>query len=173
MVLCIKIKFVTLHLNILEAKCMCVTQMYFWKSNAFRVTQYPYSGTSSRFVDNYSWEDSVVMLVSVFFSNYSQLSAFGHCKSWAVESLIWSTGVLTCCSADSVIAHWDSSCFQEVLYQAWWNKAAVGDQQQEMEFFRYSGLGLFLPLEDTKLTSLVLLAFVKVVASYGSDVLQF
>lgn len=42
-----------------------------------------------------------------------------------------------------------------------------------MEFFKYSGLGLFLLLEDTKLMSLVLLAFVKVVASYGSNVLLF
>lgn len=50
-----------------------------------------------------------------------------------------------------------------------------------MEFLKYSGLGLFLLLEDTKLmlledtklVSLVLLAFVKVVVSYGSNVLQF
>lgn len=76
-------------------------------------------------------------------------------------------------SADSIIAHQDSFCFQEVLYQAWWNKAAVGDQQQEMEFFKYSEWGLFLLLEDTKLMYLVLLGFVKVVASYGSNVLQF
>lgn len=57
--------------------------MHFWKNSTSRVTNHPCSGMDYGFVNNGSWEDILVMLALVFFPNYLQLSAFGHCWRWA------------------------------------------------------------------------------------------